>query len=736
MPPRLTVIVPFYDETAFLPMALNSIAAQGLAGVEVLVVNDNPDRFGAADFAAMPLPAGVRLVHHDRNRGLSAARNSGMAQSEGRIVGFLDADDYYLTGGLAAQLAAAEAEGADITHANAMLSALGTPALRPLPRDAALFDRRRRGPGLAAVEEAQFITSSWSSLYRRDFLHRAGLAFDPAQVKFEDRLFVLQAVTAARSILCTGQAARVWRRRGGSISVAPAEAGTLRLQLQLLEKCMALMRAHAARAGVPPRFLKRELFNTVARLIWDTGLIEAAARGDPGCEGFAGRIAALLGEDRFGAAIFDDPVLARISRVGLATRRGLVRRQDFLALHKALREGDPAAAAALLAARRPVPPAPAVRRRRGVSLVLHLGMHKTGSTWLQRALIDRRAPLLAAGVLVPRAGLAAAFAAVRPGGFPGHLALLAAARHGDPAPWDALEREIADSGCRTVVLSCENMLMPTSADREEVLPRLLARLGGFDAVRLVAFVRRPDRGPEMFYRELVCNGQRGGARSAAEFLVDHGAALTDLPLLFAPWERQSGAPVALVDHDRAAAEGAHWPRFLAAAGIAAGAAGAPPQGRAYPSATREQVEAARLVNAMVADEGQRIAVLQAFFAAAPPAGEDAPLLPPAQRLALIDLFDAQSACFAAARGYAPDLEALRAAVAAEAWAPPPGLSAATMERLAMARLQAEVPGALRTERLANGVADGAPPDALLTLRLRPRPWLRRSLVWAAARMRH
>jgi len=722
---RLSVVIPFFDEPAFIQMALRSVLAQPVAGLEVIVVNDNPAQFGPAFFDALKLPAPVRVLHHEANRGLSAARNSGIDAATGARVGFLDADDYYLADGLAAQLALAERSGADITHANCCISPVGAPDLRLLPRDRALFSQPRQGAGLRGVEQAQFITSSWSSLYRRDFLQGAGLRFDPEQVRFEDRLFVLAAVTAAGSIACLGAPVRVWRRRAGSISVTPPGLAAHRLQVQLLEKCMALMRAHAARPGMPRRFLQRELFNTMSRLIWDMDLIAAIAGATgPEYAALGQRIARLLGDETCNRQLYPgDPVIAPISRVGKVSRHGIIRRSDFRALHQALRAADFMAAAALIAGRKGrVPPR---RRRNGVDLVLHLGMHKTGSTYLQHCLASEAEAMRAAGVLYPQTGLAAApFVAVRPGGYPGHLGLLMAALHGRSEPWHSLNREIAQSGCTTVVLSCEGMLLPLAADRQAQLARLFERLSSFASCQVVAFVRRPDVGPEMFYREQACNGLRLGARSAQEFMVDYGATLTDLPGLFAPFEAFSGRPVALVDHDRSLADGAHWRNFLAAAGLAERLGHIAPAAPAatYPSPGRDQVAAARLVNVMLDSEPQRRLVLRGFFAANPPAGSAAMLLSPADRLALLAHFAAASAEFAAARGYAPDLERIRAELDAEDWPPPDALSAELLERLLAARLQAEV-----------AVAGAGRGGFGLLRRIRPRPWLSKSLDWVAAR---
>ncbi|NEX45910.1 glycosyltransferase family 2 protein [Pseudotabrizicola algicola] len=731
---RLAVIVPFYNETAYIGLALNSILAQGIPDTEIIVVNDNPAEYDAAAFERMGLPRSVRVLHHPVNLGLSAARNSGIAATTARRIAFLDADDYYLAEGLTAQLAFAEQTGADITHANCCLSTVGSPALTLLPRDRILFSSQKTGAGLKGVEQAQFITSSWSSIYRRDFLIARDLLFDEAQVKFEDRLFVLHTVTAAERIACLGKPVRVWRRRAGSISVTKPDLAIHRLQVQLLEKCMAHMRAHAAAPDMPQRFLRREVFNTLSRLIWDMDVLPLIARGDdPDYADLGQRITALLGEDRFGQQIFDDPVLKLVSRVGMQTRKMTVRRQDFFDIHRQLRDGNIPGAVATIDGCRASVAAPAVLSgTRGRHLVLHIGMHKTGSTYLQRGLMARQGRLRAAGALFPKTGLAGDdFFAVRQGGFPGHLGLLVAARNRDGEIWQDLAREIADSKARTVILSCENMLAPITDDREALLSALFHRLSEFETCQVVAFARRPDHWAEMFYRELVCNGQRRGARSLPEFLVDYAAALTDYPALFAPFEAFSNRPVILLDHEAARRGAGHWACFMGAAGLETLAADRPdlPASHGYATPDREQVAAARLLNSMLTSEEQRMLVLRGFFATHPPRPDPRSALSPAERLALVEAFAATSAPFAAARGYAPDLDAIRAELAAEVWEPPAALSGEILEGLLQARLQVERPAA----------EAGAPPPKRfelgdrgtggLTIRIRPRPWLSRLLGW-------
>jgi glycosyltransferase involved in cell wall biosynthesis len=214
----LNLIVAIFDETAFLRSALRSVHNQDIDDLELIVVNDNPDRFTEADLARLTSGLDARIIQHRKNRGLSAARNTGIGAANGDWIGFLDADDYFTHRGLAEQLDYARETGADITHATCYLGAESSVHTSLLPRDARLHMDRRVVTGHMAAQEAQFIVSSWSSLSRSDLLSRNALWFDPERRKFEDRLFVLNAVTAARRIAFLG--------RGGA---GLAQAGRINL---------------------------------------------------------------------------------------------------------------------------------------------------------------------------------------------------------------------------------------------------------------------------------------------------------------------------------------------------------------------------------------------------------------------------------------------------------------------------------------------------------------------------
>ncbi|SEM50622.1 Glycosyl transferase family 2 [Loktanella fryxellensis] len=745
--PVLSVILTYYDETPFLQMAVSSVAAQGIDGIELIIVNDNPARFSQQDFDHYDLPAFARVVHHAQNLGLSAARNTGLSHATGTHVGFLDGDDYYVAGGLAAQLAHTRATGACITHAQCYVSRLRSPQVDLLRRDRLLFGTPRTGEGLTAFEEAQFITSSWSSLYRRDFLTDNALAFDPAQRKFEDRLFVLQTVTAARRIATLGRPTRVWRRRAGSISVTRGDPDLHRLQVQLLEKCVAHVTDQSVTGRLPPRFLKREHFNTFSRVIWDLQIIDAIATADHPAYGELGqRIAALLDGGRFGHAIFDDPVLAPVNRVGLRSRQGVIGRTDIFALHRMLRDADFAGAAALLADRRaaaasPPPARPMVHSARP-RLILHVGLHKTGTTYLQHQLLAQRAALLDQGILVPLTGLTDhGHAAIRAGGQPGHQGLLGALRRDDPKVWQSLEAELAQAAqvpIHTVVVSCENMLLPLADDRDERIRMLAGLTHRFASAVPVVTLRRPDHQIESFWREIVCNGQRMGARSLEEFTGDTAPLLCDLPALIGPVEALTGERAILLDFDAARARDGLWADLCTAIGMTQ--APTPVPVPRYPSAGPRITQAARLINALIPETSLRIATLRDLFAVWPAEEPGGWTMPVSMASHVLDRFEIASAAYAAERGYVPPFAAWRADLATTPRAEPAILTAADLARLRDARLRCErpdrVPAAAALPRHqpppmqpeadpvpAQHAARPAPRAAGPQIVIRPRPWL-------------
>lgn len=100
--PWLSVLVPAYKAEAYLRACVSSVVGQGVAGVEVVVLDDASGDATAtvAEGLQTMHPHTVRVCRQATNRGISAARNRLLGEARGRHAWFLDADDILMPGSL------------------------------------------------------------------------------------------------------------------------------------------------------------------------------------------------------------------------------------------------------------------------------------------------------------------------------------------------------------------------------------------------------------------------------------------------------------------------------------------------------------------------------------------------------------------------------------------------------------------------------------------------------------
>jgi len=91
-----SVIIPTYNRLAFLREAVESVLNQTFTDFELIVVDDaSTDATSDWLSTLAGKHSNVRFVRHADNRGVSAARNTGIQNAAGRFVAFLDSDDLW-----------------------------------------------------------------------------------------------------------------------------------------------------------------------------------------------------------------------------------------------------------------------------------------------------------------------------------------------------------------------------------------------------------------------------------------------------------------------------------------------------------------------------------------------------------------------------------------------------------------------------------------------------------------
>lgn len=92
--PLISLIVPIYNVENYLWSCLDSIAKQTYSNIEILLVNDgSPDGSAAICQEFVAKDSRFRYIEKE-NGGLSDARNSGIAESKGEFLSFVDSDDW------------------------------------------------------------------------------------------------------------------------------------------------------------------------------------------------------------------------------------------------------------------------------------------------------------------------------------------------------------------------------------------------------------------------------------------------------------------------------------------------------------------------------------------------------------------------------------------------------------------------------------------------------------------
>ena len=89
----ISVIVPVYKVEKYLEKCVNSICSQSYSDLEIILVDDgSPDNCGKICDEMALNDQRIRVIHQ-KNQGLAAARNAGLAIAQGKYVAFVDSDD-------------------------------------------------------------------------------------------------------------------------------------------------------------------------------------------------------------------------------------------------------------------------------------------------------------------------------------------------------------------------------------------------------------------------------------------------------------------------------------------------------------------------------------------------------------------------------------------------------------------------------------------------------------------
>lgn len=210
--PLLSIIVPVYKVENYLPKCIDSILAQTFTDFELILVDDgSPDDCPALCDAAAEKDARVRVIHQ-KNGGLSAARNAGLDAARGAWIGFVDSDDYIAPEMYEVLYQAVQSTGADLALCDyAEVDEAGTPCPQ---MHVSLSGGELTGQELLKRASGLMVQLAWNKLYRRAIFTQ--LRYPEGKLN-EDLFLIPEVCLQIQKAVVVPKALYCYVQRGGSI---------------------------------------------------------------------------------------------------------------------------------------------------------------------------------------------------------------------------------------------------------------------------------------------------------------------------------------------------------------------------------------------------------------------------------------------------------------------------------------------------------------------------------------
>ncbi|HEX2772708.1 MAG TPA: glycosyltransferase, partial [Micromonosporaceae bacterium] len=216
MPPRLSVVVPFYDVEDYIGPCLESLARQTFADFEVVLVDDgSQDGSARVAKAFCERDARFRLVAQE-NQGLGPARNTGVRHADGEFLAFVDSDDLVVRNAYELMIRSLDETGSSFVAGDGRRfnssSGVRESWLHRVP-----FAKDRLATSVLEFPELALDRMVWNKVYRRSFWDKHGYEFPP--IRYEDYPVTLRAHIEAAAVDCLAAPVYYWRERESGESI-------------------------------------------------------------------------------------------------------------------------------------------------------------------------------------------------------------------------------------------------------------------------------------------------------------------------------------------------------------------------------------------------------------------------------------------------------------------------------------------------------------------------------------
>ena len=217
---KVSIVIPIYNVAPYIEECIDSVMNQTWKGnLECILVDDcgtdNSMQVAENKLHGYQGPVSFRIVRHDKNRGLSAARNTGIDAATGDYVYFLDSDDEITPDCISMLVGPLKENTYDLIIGDYKITG------SDMPKAPLLLKNRTVLYGndvLNAYRKMEWYMLSVNKLYRVEFLNHHNLRFREGIIH-EDELWSFQIACLAQSLYAVGNETYIYKIREGSITV-------------------------------------------------------------------------------------------------------------------------------------------------------------------------------------------------------------------------------------------------------------------------------------------------------------------------------------------------------------------------------------------------------------------------------------------------------------------------------------------------------------------------------------
>lgn len=205
--PLVSVIIPVYNGEKYVASCLDNMMTQTYKKMEIIVIDDGSKDNSTKIICEYP----VKLISHEKNRGLSAARNTGIDAAQGEYIHFMDVDDTINNDYYREMVEA-------ITEADADIACGGMVNEKHYYKTQR-FKKRKVYVSPRDKMRATYVGKwgyVWRYLFRTDFLRKYNLRFEEGRF-IEDMIFSLLAVYHSNKLVVAPNTEYFYYHRENSI---------------------------------------------------------------------------------------------------------------------------------------------------------------------------------------------------------------------------------------------------------------------------------------------------------------------------------------------------------------------------------------------------------------------------------------------------------------------------------------------------------------------------------------